>query len=191
MPKAAWLTLEIDGRRLQIDVRTAAGLERSLKTLNRRLRGLPLAQIEPVVASVETQLGVEISACPAHALLTADDLGALAADPLFEIGGHGATHTMLTALPPAEQRLEIGDSRSTLERVTGRSVASFAYPYGTPESFDAATIELVENAGYARACSNSAGTVDGRRQRFQLARHMVYDWTGEELARQVRGWFSP
>jgi peptidoglycan/xylan/chitin deacetylase (PgdA/CDA1 family) len=184
------LLVEIAGTEVRIDIRDAAGVYRSLKTLNRRLRSLPPVTIEDVVGQVEAQLGTGRGPCAAHALLSAGEVAELAANPLFEIGAHGTTHTMLTALSSDEQRTEVVAAKNALEQAAGRAVTSFAYPYGTPESFDATTLGLVKQAGYERACRNTGGTADVTRERYSLARHMVYDWTGDELVRHVRGWFA-
>lgn len=189
-PAVPSVLVVIAGTEVRVDVRDAAGVYRSLKTLNRRLRSLPPSTIEGVVGQVEAQLGTGRGSCAAHALLSADDIAALGADPLFEIGAHGTTHTMLTALPSDEQRDEVVAAKTALEQAAGSTVTSFSYPYGTPESFDATTVGLVEQAGYERACRNTGGAADVARERYRLARHMVYDWTGDELARHVRGWFA-
>jgi len=189
-PSVPTLLVAIAGTEVRVDIRDAAGVYRSLKTLNRRLRSLPTATIAEVVGQVEAQLGTGRGSCTAHALLSAGDIAELGADPLFEIGAHGTTHTMLTALTAEEQRDEVVAARTALEQAVGTAVTSFAYPYGTPESFDTTTLGLVEDAGYERACRNTGGAADAARERYRLARHMVYDWTGDELARHVRGWFA-
>ncbi len=189
-PAVPTVHVEIAGTEVRVDVRDAAGVYRSLKALNRRLRSRPPGEIEDVVAQVEAQLGTGRGSCAAHALLSTEEIAELGADPLFEIGAHGATHTMLAALSSDEQRTEVVDAKAGLERAVGGAVMSFAYPYGTPESFDATTLSLVEQAGYERACRNTGGRADVARERYRLARHMVYDWTGDELARHVRGWFA-
>ncbi len=180
----------IAGTEVRIDIRDAAGVHRSLKTLNRRLRSLPPATIDDVVGQVEAQLGTGGGPCSAHALLSAREVVELGADPLFEVGAHGMTHAMLTALTSDEQRTEIVEAKTALEAAIGSAVTSFAYPYGTPESFDARTLGLVELAGYERACRNTGGSAAIARERYRLTRHMVYDWTGDELARHLRGWFA-
>lgn len=188
-PETASVDVAPAGRRLRIDVRSEAGRLRSLKALNRRLRPLPPAAIEAVVRDVESQLGPSVvRSCAAHSLLDGAAVAALAATALFEIGCHGATHTMLSALTAREAELEIRESREALESATGRSVTSFSYPYGTPESFGAETIALVRAAGFARACRNTPGRADFARERYRLARHMVYDWSGDELAARVNSW---
>ena len=189
-PSVPALLVEIDGTALRVDLRDAAGVYRSLKTLNRRLRPRPTAQIQAVVQDVETQLGPGNGSCDAHSLLSAGDLSELGADPLFEIGAHGTTHTMLSALAPDEQHDEIAGARTTLEEAVGSAVTSFAYPYGTPESFDPETLELVARAGYDRACRNTGGAADIGRERYRLARHMVYDWPADDLVRRVRDWLA-
>ena len=78
--------MEIDGRRVRIDVRDDEGRLRSIKALSRRLRPLPLAAVEKVVAAIAAQFGAEPAGCDAHALLTAAELRDLAADPLFDLG---------------------------------------------------------------------------------------------------------
>jgi peptidoglycan/xylan/chitin deacetylase (PgdA/CDA1 family) len=185
-PGTTTLELEIERRRLRVDVRSEAGRLRSLKALNRRLRGLALAEIDPLVEHVRVQLGVSPpAACDRHSLMRADDVARLAAHPLFEIGSHGSTHVMLSALPANLQREEIVASRAALERVTGRTVTSLAYPYGTDTSFDRSTESLVREAGYLRAFANTP-LLHGRAA-FRRPRTMVYDWSSDEFSSRLRG----
>lgn len=44
--------------------------------------------------------------------------------PLIEVGAHGVHHLSLAQLPPEECHREVFESRSSLERLTGRPVAS-------------------------------------------------------------------
>ena len=60
--------------------------------------------------------------------MTAAEVGELAADPLFEIGGHTATHPALPMLAPAARRREILTASSPANGSTGRPAAGFAYP---------------------------------------------------------------
>jgi peptidoglycan/xylan/chitin deacetylase (PgdA/CDA1 family) len=182
--------VSVAARRVRIDVRSDAGRLRSLKALNRRLRSLPLPLVQETLVDVRAQLrGETAEACAAHAVLDADAVALLAREPLFEIAGHGATHAMLSALTPAEQEVEIAGSRRALEQVTERPVTSFAYPYGTNESFTADTVELVRRRGYERACSNMPGPIR-RANRFRLPRHMIYNWQADMFRRTLLGWFN-
>jgi peptidoglycan/xylan/chitin deacetylase (PgdA/CDA1 family) len=56
----------------------------------------------------------------------------------WEVGSHGMTHTDLTTLNSEEQRYEIVESRTLLEKALRVPVRSFAYPFGsnTPTILD-------------------------------------------------------
>ena len=62
--------------------------------------------------------------------MTASELRTLASNPLFEIGGHTATHPSLPTLSPAMQEQEIVSGSRFLEAIIGKPVRSFSYPFG-------------------------------------------------------------
>jgi peptidoglycan/xylan/chitin deacetylase (PgdA/CDA1 family) len=122
--------------------------------------------------------------------MTADGLRDLAADPLFALGSHAVTHTMLSALASDAQEEELASSRAALAELTGVAPAAVAYPFGTLDAIDPATIHAAEAAGYRRGYVNTPGRLDPRRTPFALARHMVHDWPAAEFAAQLDRWFS-
>ena len=76
----------------------------------------------------------------AHAVLRSDALPALLADPLFDGGSHGVTHTPLAVLDVRAQRRELHESRERLAAWTGRPIELASYPNGVkpaPEVLDA------------------------------------------------------
>lgn len=190
-PAVPFLEVEVDGRALRVDVRTEAGVARALKALNRRLRTLHLDGIEPVVHAVADQLGLDPApACDHHRLVDATRVRALASDPRFEVGCHGATHTMLSACSGADLQREVHVAREALSRAAGTPVTSFAYPYGTPGSFTGAGVGAVRSAGFERAFVNTPEPAVGRNRRFRRPRVMVYDWSVPEFARHLAGWLA-
>ncbi len=70
-----------------------------------------------------------------------------------EIGGHTVTHTDLTTLNNIKIDKEIIDSKIYLQNLTGKTVNSLAYPYG---SFNTTVKNRTTKAGYTNA--RSAGT---------------------------------
>ena len=187
---ASIVDVELDGRRVRIDVRDDDGRLRSIKALSRRLRPLPLVSVDAAVATVAEQLGAAPTTCAAHALITRAELRDLAADPLFALGGHGVTHTMLSALPPDEQEHELTSSRAALEHLTGEAPTAVAFPFGTLDSIDAATVHAASGAGYSDGYVNTPGRIDARRAPFAQPRHMVHDWPAAEFASQLERWFA-
>lgn len=47
-----------------------------------------------------------------------------------EVGSHSVTHRQMTKIPLSECLNEIRESKRRLEEITGKTVASFAFPYG-------------------------------------------------------------
>jgi peptidoglycan/xylan/chitin deacetylase (PgdA/CDA1 family) len=187
----ATVDVAIDGRRLRIDVRDDAGRLRSIKALSRRLRPLPLATIDTLVATIAGQLGAEtMPACDAHALLDTAELKDLAADPLFELGSHCVSHTMLSALTPPEQEEELATSRAALAELVGAPPTSVAYPFGTPDATGPVTLRAAAACGYRRGYLNTPGRIDLRRTPLEQPRHMVHDWPAAQFAAQLESWFS-
>jgi peptidoglycan/xylan/chitin deacetylase (PgdA/CDA1 family) len=107
-----------------------------------------------------------------------------------EIGAHTETHCSLAALPAADQRHEVAASKARLEQLLGLPVTSFAYPYGGHDDYTVETARIVKEAGFACACANHPGLVAPGADLFRLRRHMVPDWTGEEFAGRLRGYFE-
>jgi peptidoglycan/xylan/chitin deacetylase (PgdA/CDA1 family) len=124
-----------------------------------------------------------------HRCMTEDELRELAAGDLVEIGAHTLTHPVLSSLPPDQQEHEIAGSKRRLEDLTGRSVTSFAYPYGKKNHYTRQTMKTVEANGFACACSNFGGLVTRTSNRFALPRFQPMDWTGDQFAEVVEAWY--
>lgn len=91
-------------------------------------------------------------------LMTPEELRE-AASRGIAIGGHTRRHPRLATLDAAAQRDEIAGCRADLERILGRPVAAFAYPYGAALDYTAETCALAGDAGFRVACSNRYGPV--------------------------------
>jgi peptidoglycan/xylan/chitin deacetylase (PgdA/CDA1 family) len=63
----------------------------------------------------------------------------------MELGSHSMSHPDLRTLDDGELTRELTESKSAVERITGRACRTFAYPYGT---FDERVAEAVASAGY-------------------------------------------
>jgi peptidoglycan/xylan/chitin deacetylase (PgdA/CDA1 family) len=124
-----------------------------------------------------------------HRCLTEDELRELATGDVVEIGAHTLTHPVLAELPPDQQEHEIGDSKRRLEALTGKSITSFAYPYGKKNHYNRQTVKAVRDNGFACACSNFGGLVTRSCNRFALPRFQPMDWDGDQFADVVEGWY--
>ncbi len=106
-----------------------------------------------------------------------EDARALAARGV-ELGGHTATHAILSRLAPAEQVEEIRAGRAALERELGAAaLCSFAYPFGRRWDFDERSVEAARASGFALAVTTHAGTNTAHSDPYRLARWMIDDRT--------------
>ena len=154
--------------------------ERLYYALWDRLRGLRAADRDAALQALRAMLGARAPR-PADLPMAAADVGRLARDPLFEIGGHTATHPVLPALTPAERRREIRDGKAACERLIDRPLAGFAYPHGANDEDSRAA---VAECGFDWACTTRAGWVSAPvREPFALPRLAVGNWDPATFAR--------
>lgn len=71
------------------------------------------------------------------------------------LGGHTATHPVLTTCEPGELAAELADSRTRIQKEIGAPVTLFAYPNG---SHDESVVAATREAGYTHAFTIEKGT---------------------------------
>lgn len=100
-----------------------------------------------------------------------------------EIGSHTLSHPRLTQISPAQAREEISASKKKLEDTFGRTVEHFCYPYG---DWDGAIRDMVQEAGYACACTTKFGVNTMETDRLELKRITVR-YSSRKL-KNLRAW---
>ena len=164
------------------------GSYRSLyEALWKLLRPMAEDERQRVLHELRGWAGAKEVVHPSHRPLSLKELVSLGQGDLVEVGAHTVTHPALPRLSPDSQRDEISGSKSQLEEILDRPVASFSYPYG---NLSQQTVGIVRKAGFSCACSTRAGAVSLSSERFQLPRVEVQDWDGDEFAGQLSRWFS-
>jgi peptidoglycan/xylan/chitin deacetylase (PgdA/CDA1 family) len=133
-------------------------------------------------------VGGEQTPRASHRTLTAEEVLTLARDDLVEIGAHTATHPSLAALPLEGQRQEMVLSKERLEKLLGRRVSSFAYPFGGRAQFSAETVLAAQGVGFQSACTTVDTLVTPSADPFELPRFQVRDWDGDEFAATLSDW---
>jgi peptidoglycan/xylan/chitin deacetylase (PgdA/CDA1 family) len=160
------------------------------RSLYHLLQPLPAGEQRKVLDDLLTWALAEPGGRPSYRPLTIQEILTLAQGDLLDIGSHTITHTVLSARPPATQWKEIQHSKAHLEEVLGCPVTSFAYPYGRQSDYTAETMALVQEAGFACACSASAGVVRRAADPFRLPRVHVQDWDGEKFTQVLSRWLD-
>jgi peptidoglycan/xylan/chitin deacetylase (PgdA/CDA1 family) len=179
------LDLEIGGRPISIDIRTPEGRQRAHDVIRRRARSRPSSEINCLLDQIREQVGEPGTEWRPPKGLSTEALRELAQGGLIDIGGHTRSHVMLSAIDRSKQWCEISECKTELECVVGRPVTTFAYPFGTPDTFGPETQALVHEAGFKLACSTDQSLITRRTQPLRIPRLAVYDWDGEEFARRL------
>jgi peptidoglycan/xylan/chitin deacetylase (PgdA/CDA1 family) len=91
---------------------------------------------------------------PKAALLKDKQIREMARTGLVEFGSHGMNHVKLTDLKSVEIQNEVTGSRKVLEKLLGKPIVSFAYPYGEANG---EVKHAVREAGYTFGVSVQKG----------------------------------
>jgi peptidoglycan/xylan/chitin deacetylase (PgdA/CDA1 family) len=152
-------------------------------------RTLSEAEQEQELQSLQSQLPVTLDGelGGRFEFLSPDDVRRLSENGI-EIGSHTVTHPILRALEAENARREIADSKSALERLLGKPVRAFAYPFGSPGlDFMPRDEALVHECGYSMAFAGEGGFVTRSSDQFALPRVGIGRMTRAQFAATVAG----
>lgn len=156
------------------------------REIHNLMRALPPVERDEVLEQLRCQCGDPGPARSTHRAMSWDQARQMATCKLTDLGAHTVNHPFLSCLPLKAQREEIRESKKKLEEQTGQPVTSFAYPYGTRQSYTAETVEVLRGLGFTNACSNFRGRIGRFADPFQMPRFVVRDWNGDQFIEQLR-----
>jgi peptidoglycan/xylan/chitin deacetylase (PgdA/CDA1 family) len=113
----------------------------------------------PAVRRLLERNGIDCSTLLDREALTEDQLRQLARHPLVTIGAHTVTHRNLALCSRSQAHQEIAASRAYLEKVIGKPVVHFAYPFGNPRAFGRREQDICRAAGFRTAVTTCQGAV--------------------------------
>jgi len=79
--------------------------------------------------------------------------------PEWDFGSHSIAHTPLTAVSPDEIRRELTESRDVIQKMLGKEIGLFCYPYG---AYNDVAISFLKEAGYKAAVTTTTGLLGKR-----------------------------
>jgi peptidoglycan/xylan/chitin deacetylase (PgdA/CDA1 family) len=135
--------------------------------------------------AIRSQLTDEDKRVERGRAMTSEEVDALTSGGLVSIGAHTISHPLLTALPAADQRQEITQSKSACEALIGRPVTGFAYPFGASDSN---ARKAVSDANFAYACSTRHAPASPSSDAFALPRIQICNWNGDSFQRALHRW---
>jgi len=119
--------------------------------------------------------------------LSAHDIAGFV-DEAFEIGAHTVNHVDLGRCSSAQAQHEITESRGVLERLTGKRVDLFSYPFGREMNIRDEVVELIRQAGYRALFAAHGGYVTPECDLFNIPRvGMSGEFRALDLLMEVEG----
>lgn len=104
--------------------------------------------------------------------LTADQIKQMSASGTVDIECHTLSHPNLDGLPYQNQLAELSQSKTALEKLTGRPVNYIAYPSG---KYNEDTLKAARSTGYRLAFKMSGGPAANSESRLELPRVFIGD----------------
>lgn len=139
------------------------------EALIEHLKGLPDAARREALDGLRQETEVPPTRSPE--LLDWDDLSRLARGAI-DVEAHGATHAILSGLPPSDLERELRSALSTLRRHGHGHHRLLAYPNG---SHDAEVRRVARESGYRAAVTTERGLAHARRDPMAIPRVAVHD----------------
>jgi len=144
-----------------------------------RLQPLTQNQMEPLLHEICLWAMHTKPASEYDLPMTREHLNELFDGPLFTIGIHTLTHSLLTARTPEMQQNEIAGCRKLLEEWSGENIDSLSYPYG---NYDDNTLSIVKKLDIATAFTADEVPVTSQSNASILGRFQV--------KKQLKYWFN-
>ena len=128
---------------------------------------------EPEYAAFCEANGIDAAAVHWRHAISWEMLEELRADPLVEIGVHGATHRRISELEPDAALAELNAGRERMMKRIGVTARHFAFPYGRAGDCGPRDFELVRQAGFFSAATTRKGVIRPGQDAFQLPRNTL------------------
>jgi peptidoglycan/xylan/chitin deacetylase (PgdA/CDA1 family) len=148
---------------------------------------IPHADRLGLVSDILSWAGLDASAFADGRPMAAEELVALAREPLITIGGHSVDHLPLDEHPYVVQKGEIAGGQQALQDLLGRPVDTFAYPHGkhTPEAID-----ILKEHGFAAACTTRPAVASPYDDAMTLPRLTVRNWDRDAFRDRLTRWLA-
>ena len=156
--KRKHFTFQMGDKAATFHVDTFAGWHQAQLSLYNVLRFLDKKENDAMMERLARQLNVKVppKTTEAFAPLTWDQIREMKRSGI-DFGSHTCSHAICSRLNDEAMLDESVRSKANIEHQIGESINCFCYPNGQPEDIDAASVRIVEQAGYAAALTTING----------------------------------
>ena len=150
------LEITVSGERRRLATATLTERRAAHTLLHGALVAAHKEERELILTAIAKWSGVDANARAEYRRMTGPEVRELAERPGHTVGSHGCDHLALPLQVLETRHQEIRDSKARLEKLLGRMIATFSYPYG---AFDADLMTVVQDAGFECAVTCEKGLI--------------------------------
>lgn len=115
-------------------------------------------------------------------IMTSEEIRKAAETEGICIGAHTVTHSALKTLSLSEQRREILESKKVLEKIIGKEVRLFSYPFGTRDEYSDVTVNLLKETGFEKAVIAYPADLSEETNIYELNRFTIKNYDEQDFA---------
>lgn len=137
---------------------------------------------QAVLEKFRNCIGVKAHKKMTNYCMSESQLGSLAGNSLFTLGGHTNSHPLLPAHSLAYQENEIRLNKSYLQNYIKYNINTFAYPSGKSNED---TVKVLKGLGIEMAFNTVKRRVEREDDPFHIGRVQVMDWNEKEFEKRL------
>lgn len=115
--------------------------------------------------------------------LDENEISILYKHPLIEIGAHTHDHLRLSDEDEHAQRYTIIKNKTIIEQIVGKTITTFAYPFGGSLDFNLISEQTVREAGFKFAYSNTGLLAKSPIKIYNIPRINIRNYSTGELSK--------
>lgn len=115
-------------------------------------------------------------------IMTSEEIKKISQKRGISIGAHTVTHACLKHLDVSEQRTEILESKKSLEKIIGKEVKLFSYPFGSQDDYSDVTVGLLKDLGFEKSVVAYPGNITECANLYELNRFTVKNYDEKAFA---------
>lgn len=168
-------SLEWNG--VRFDLSTVTDKAKASSVIQARLKVFPhsqlLTELRRILTGLDDDPDSPIESDSPFRMLSREEIRAMTATGMIEVGAHTQSHAILSSLSPQEQRNEIEQSLAVIRQLTGRPCDLFAYPNGLKQDYDPESIRILQVSEVQAAVTSIEGVNDRDTPLMELRRYGI------------------
>jgi len=156
--------------------------------LSEAMKALPQQEKDNVIQQLFAIAGKENNVRGSYKVMYAEQLAALSANPLFEVGAHSAHHAALAKFDKAIQESEVVTNKTFLENQLDKKISGYGYAHG---SYNTESIDVLKQYYFAYACSTEHAAVTTSSNAYALPRLHVKNWNAQIFKQHIEMLLQP